>query len=639
LTKPVRQDAGKFSERNEDMPDDAKGAPLPGSERHALLNARVVGDLRPDEQVTITVYVRARSSGVSDEQIILANETPPQQRTYVSAQQIADAFGAEPEDLEKVAAWATSQGLTVGERSLSKRSIVLQGDAAAVSRAFGTDLKRYETPTETYRGRTGPVLVPKELTGVIEAVFGLDNRKMGRPYFRRAIRPLPARVDRRVNAYVAPQVASIYNFPAGLTGAGQTIGILALNGMIGDSGSQAPGGYDPSAVRKYFTALNLATPDIVDVVVHGPGNRPGNGTNPLDATGEVLLDIQTAGACAPGAKLVVYFTEFTEQGWVDAIVAAVNDEQNKPSVLSISYGNPEDAGQVSLWTRAAILKVNEAFRIAALRGITICCASGDDGSRDQVNDGRAHADFPASSPWVLSCGGTRLDVSSGLLQETVWNDGPGSAGGGGVSTLFPVPSYQRHVALPRSVNPGRQYGRVVPDVSGNADPETGYIIVGPTGDFEGPIGGTSATAPLWAALIAILNQAIGAPIGFFNPLLYRSLSVGVLRDIVQGDNGAYAAAPGYDACTGIGSPDGTRLLMSLAVLGGARSRPVAAAQPGVIPAAADSSGVPSLPKDPSDLGARLAAVEAALVAASVERQYLSSALYSLFGSLRARGLA
>src|SRR5262249_21956794 len=152
-------------------------------------------------------------------------------------------------------------------------------------------------------------------------------------------------------------------------------------------GVSAAGGYDPGSLQKYFSGLGLPTPDITNVVVHGPGNQPGNGSDPMDVTGEVLLDIQIAGACAPGAKLVVYFTEFTEQGWVDAIVAAVTDRQNNPTVLSISYGNPEDAEQVSLWTRAAIQKVNDAFRIAAMRGVTICCASGDDGARDQVNDG------------------------------------------------------------------------------------------------------------------------------------------------------------------------------------------------------------------------------------------------------------
>ena len=631
------------------MTDDPICNPLPGSERHPLPQARVVADATPDEPVSVTVYVRPRQVQASDEVLMQANFLPPQQRAYLSPAQIEELSGAEPEDLARVARWALAQGLEVGETSVAKRSIALHGSAETLAKAFGTQLAEYEHPTGRYRGRTGPVMVPQDLSDVIEAVFGLDNRRMGRPYLRRALRSLPARAARPMSGYLAPQVASLYNFPPGYTGAGQTIGILAFNGQLGATGLTAAGGYDPGALQSYFSALGLAVPEIVDVVVHGPGNQPGNGTDPTDVTGEVLLDIQVAGACAPGAKLVIYFTEFTERGWVDAIMAAATDTQNNPTVLSISYGNPEDAELVSLWTRSAIDKVNEAFRTAALRGITICCASGDDGARDQVADGLAHADFPASSPWVLGCGGTRLDASSGTLWETVWNGGLGSAGGGGVSRLFPVPLYQRSLLLPASVNPGQGYGRVVPDVSGNADPETGFMIVGPTGQFEGPIGGTSAAAPLWAALVAILNQAIGKPVGFLNPLLYQYFSSGVLRDILVGDNGAYSASLGYDACTGLGSPDGVRLLTALLALGGGASpaaltnapdQPASAATP---PGAWAALGVPADPApapDQSDRGIALslARIEGSLATAAAERQQILAFLSTMLSGLRARGV-
>ncbi len=167
------------------------------------------------------------------------------------------------------------------------------------------------------------------------------------------------------------------------------------------------------------------------VVVHGPGNVPGDETDPEDSTGEILLDLETVGSVAPGAKIVVYFTEFTEQRRVDALHAIVHDAVNKPSVISISYGNPETSSDAasadqrgSLWTFSAIEQASMAFQDAALKNITICVASGDGGSSDGVGDGLAHVDFPSSSPYVLGCGGTHLVVSRGVLKgESVWNNG------------------------------------------------------------------------------------------------------------------------------------------------------------------------------------------------------------------------
>ena len=236
---------------------------------------------------------------------------------------------------------------------------------------------------------------------------------MGRAYRRSG--PIVGRALRNSAAFFPPQVAQLYNFPTQVTAAGQCIGILAFNGRLGATGITATGGYNRAALETYFrTVLRMEMPEIVDVVVHGPGNKPDPQT-PGDSSGEVMLDVQVAGSCAPGAKLVLYFTEFTEQGWVDAVTAAVHDTQNNPSILSISYGNPEDAGERSLWTAAAIAKVDEAFRIAAYRGLTICCAAGDQGSSDQlpdVADGRAPHRFPGLEPirsrlWRNPCGKRR----------------------------------------------------------------------------------------------------------------------------------------------------------------------------------------------------------------------------------------
>jgi kumamolisin len=344
------------------------------------------------------------------------------------------------------------------------------------------------------------------------------------------------------------------------------VAILAFN----DPASK--GGYRLPALQTYFTqVLGQRAPEITDVVVLGPGNDPGDdgqeGASRGDSSGEIMLDIQVVGGLAPGAKIVMYFTEFTEQGWTDAINAIVTDSSNSPTVVSCSYGNPEDATGTA-WTRMAIKRVDAAFAAAAARGITICCASGDDGSRDQAPDARAHADFPASSPHVLAVGGTRLEADgTGITSETVWNDGPGSATGGGVSKLFPLPAWQAGAGVPVSANPPHRRGRGVPDVSADADPQTGVVIITLDGRHLTVIGGTSAAAPQWAALLARINQSLGATVGFLNPLLYTRLNPAtVLRDITAGNNGAYPAGPGWDANTGWGSPGGSTLLHAINTL-------------------------------------------------------------------------
>jgi kumamolisin len=269
-------------------------------------------------------------------------------------------------------------------------------------------------------------------------------------------------------------------------------------------------------------------------------------------------------------KIAVYFAPFTERGWVDVLTTAVHDSQNRPSVISISWGYTE--GQM-IWTQQAINAVNQALQAAAAMGVTVICAAGDDGSRDQDSDGHAHVDFPASSPYILACGGTTLrSANNQITSEIVWNNGPstGGATGGGISDMNPLPSWQASASVPPSVNPpGTHVGRGVPDIAGNANQLTGYQIRVDGTDIPS-IGGTSAVAPLWAGLIALINQALGTPVGYFNPLLYTKLGpAGVCRDITSGNNditghiGGYPAHPGWDACTGWGSPDGAKLLSAL----------------------------------------------------------------------------
>jgi kumamolisin len=249
----------------------------------------------------------------------------------------------------------------------------------------------------------------------------------------------------------------------------------------------------------------------------------------------------------------VYFAPNTDAGFLNAITTAIHDTTNKPSVISISWGSAESA-----WTSQAMTAMDEAFQAAATLGLTVCVASGDNGSSDGVTDGADHVDFPASSSFVLACGGTSLRATSSAIDsEVVWNDGAnGGASGGGVSSVFARPAWQ--AALKAVDTQGKSVAlaqRGVPDVAGNADPATGYEVrVDGTASV---IGGTSAVAPLWAALIARVNQLSGKPGGFLNPQLYKNPQA--LRDIISGNNGDFAAASGWDACTGLGSPNGAAL--------------------------------------------------------------------------------
>lgn len=288
---------------------------------------------------------------------------------------------------------------------------------------------------------------------------------------------------------------------------------------------------------------------------HGK-NAPTGSANGAD--GEVMLDIEIVGSIAPAATIAVYFAPNTDAGFIDAVTSAIHDATNKPSVISISWGSAE-----STWTAQAMTAMDDAFQAAASMGITVCVASGDNGSNDDVGGSSEHVDFPASSPFALGCGGSSLRASNNkvITTEVVWNDGAGSgATGGGISDFFPGPPWQAGISAEHSNGKSSPLkNRGVPDVAGDADPETGYAVRIDGSDTV--IGGTSAVAPLWAALIARLNQTIGSPLGYLNPRLYENQQA--LRDITQGNNGGFAAAKGWDGCTGLGSPNGKLLLSAL----------------------------------------------------------------------------
>lgn len=551
-----------MSENLVELPDSARVLPG-GAER--------VRDVDPSEPLSVTVYVRRDPAAPTIVDPAAEAERPPARRRYLTPAEVARSFGASDADLQAVEDYARSLGLETSDRSNVTRSVKVSGPAGALAGAFGVTLAHYRHGSVTFRGREGTIRVPPSLDGLVEAVLGFDNRPLGHSYLRtpsegRLAFPVSQAATQHLppDNYYPPQVATLYDFPADYDGTGETVAVFVFNGTIG-GGTSAPGGYKLALVEEYFTqVLSMKVPDLVPVVVMGPGNDPGDGTTPYDVSGEVYLDLCIVGSLAPGARIVVYFTEFTEQGWVDAVSRAATDATNDPSVLSISYGNPEDGGG-SAWTAMAVKQVNQAFEAAAAAGRTVCCAAGDSGAADEPDTTSVHVDFPASSPWVLACGGTRLTSTGGrITAEVVWNDLASNNGatGGGVSAVFPRPGWQRDVkaeAMPGVSAPAD--GRGVPDVASLADPQTPYVVMSPGGTLE-QVGGTSAAAPLWSSLASRLNQALGARVGYLNPLLYSQLHP-ALRDVVSGNNGGYDATVGWDACTGWGCPGASALLSAL----------------------------------------------------------------------------
>ncbi len=508
------------------MPD-IKRLAVQGSERRPLEGANKVSAVKKDEIIHVSIVLRRRDAPAAPE---------PGGVKHASREEYGVIHGAAASDLAAVERFAHEHGLTVSERHADRRVVVLSGTAEAMQDAFGTELAYYETAGGIrYRGRIGEITVTDSIAPAVLAVLGLDNRPVAKAHFRRRS------AAGNSGSFTPTQIAQLYNFPTGVNGAGQTIGIIELGG-----------GYAPSDLSTYFSGLGIAEPSITAVSVDGGQNQPGG-----DADGEVMLDIEVAGAIAPGTNIIVYFAPNTDQGFHDAIAAAAHDTAHQPSIISISWGGPEDS-----WTDQARTAMDAALQDAAQMGVTVTVAAGDDGSSDGVKDGKLHVDFPASDPNVLACGGTKLIAANGeISSEMVWNELKSNEGatGGGVSNLFPLPTYQAKAGVPKNSETGFQ-GRGVPDVSGDADPETGYAV-----RVDGQntvIGGTSAVAPLWAALIALLNQQLGKPLGFVNPLLYQ-LPESAFRDITTGNNPAYKAGADWDACTGLGSPNGTALVAAL----------------------------------------------------------------------------
>ncbi|HWT40549.1 MAG TPA: S53 family peptidase [Dongiaceae bacterium] len=427
---------------------------------------------------------------------------------------------------------STNSSIEETHYDTGRRVMRLKACPAELAKLFQVELHSYRH-LDTQEEFVACSKEPHQHLGVM-AVLGLDRRPRASTYIKAHAPGSFGMSDGQIS-YPPTEVAHLYNFPDNTDGTGQCIAVIELGG-----------GYTQSNLNDYFGKMGVRTPVIVDVPVLGTTNSPGS-----DADGEVQLDIEVIGCCAPGAKQAVYFANNTDQGFFEAISTAAHDTVNKPSVISISWGGPEDE-----WGQQAVDAINSALEDAAKLGFSITVAAGDNGAADGIRDNKNHCDFPSSSPYVLACGGTTLIAPQGRISlETVWNENVNGDGatGGGVSVVFPVPQWQTETNYKLS-------GRGVPDVAGLADPVTGYQVE-VNGQMQ-VVGGTSAVAPLWAALIARMNQSLGKTIPQIQTLVYKIPS-SCFHDVTKGNNAGYAAGAGWDPTTGLGSPNGESILEAM----------------------------------------------------------------------------
>jgi kumamolisin len=533
-------------------------AAIVGSERTPLPGAKATG--RADARTTVKISLKLRRK-----QPLVVTGRP---RTVLTRDQFANTYGAAQRDIDRVVETFSKAGLHHIETNPTTRTIRFHGPVSVLEEAFQVTLFNYKHESGNYRGRVGPVYVPHDMKDIVQGVFGLDDRRIAQRRRRPtsgsslgASSPVPR------SWYVPSKLASHYNFPLG-DGCGQTIGLLEFGG-----------GYFKRDLKIFCAKANVPTLAVVTPIStdHTPTNR-----KDVDAS-EVMLDIETVAGLCPGAKIAVYFAHWSDQGWITGLDYAIHDREHNPRVLSISYGAAED---IHFWTPQARSQINETLQDAAMLGITVCVATGDDGSTGAVLDGYAHVSFPASSPYVLSVGGTTILNKRGRKRDVVWKKGDGirqeiggtgGSTGGGVSAIFPQPNWQKGLPI-ASVNPGALGGRCVPDIAANADWKTSpYLLV--LGGKLYANGGTSAASPLVAALLTIINagRPANSPVGYVTPVLYQTDKTGKgtrgkagCTDVTSGNNisaaiGGYQAGRGYDAASGWGTPDGKKLARALPV--------------------------------------------------------------------------
>ena len=520
------------------------------SKRKSILRSRrspthrkqVVRQAEKQETTTVNIHIRHRPSNPGFH-ALKAEQT--RRHRALSHDEFHAQYGADPAELEQIEAFAQEHNLRVLSSSIPQRTVVVEGTIEAMEKAFEINLKHFEHDSEEFRSYEGELTLPEDIADIVEGIVGLDNKT----YFSPHVVQKNGNEDTDKKYFLATEVAKLYAFPDDVTGKNQKIAILELGG-----------GYDEAVLKSYFEKVYQRPMPNIQCVMIGDAKNDYQNSSARDIN-EVYLDIEMAAALAPDAKFTIYFADKSVKGLIDMFKQAIHAEGSQGSIISFSWG----ANEIRLG-ESDVDVLNNTLRDALTLGITICASTGDTGSSLGADDGNAYVEFPASSPYVLACTGSSLSVQDGqITEEVVWNNSFGCTGGG-VSTIIPVPEYQtEHDITPKHVNTGKP-GRGTADACGHADPGYGYLVYVP---YTSYIAGTSAVAPMWAALIALLNEKLDTHLGFINPLLYQiAHTTEAFHDITQGQNATknskgYAATEGWDACTGLGSPNGMLLYQAL----------------------------------------------------------------------------
>jgi len=557
-------------------------ATLLRSERAAPSNAKLIGDTDPNAQMDVTVMLKSKATDLTMDRQLLRNATG--RSAYITDDtEFANKFGADQDAVAALHKFAQQNNLQVADLDVRSGEAVLSGKVSDMSKSFGTTLQDYQIGSQVLRAREGALHMDADFAQHVEAILGLDERPQATPNFIRlkdidpeagALASLPDEpakgtglIDmlhdgeeeqgllgskpkpkaKPFKGYYPEEVAELYNFPKGYTGKGQGVGIIELEGNL-----------DLVDNAKYYTIHGKQVPSIDKVLTRGARLYSN------DANGEITLDSQVIGRMAPDAHQMIVFGKNTDEGFVNAINRATFTKAGETpnSVISISWGDPEEK-----YTPQAIRSMGLAFKKAALKGISVFAASGDDLATDGAPSGKFNPDYPSSDPLVTAAGGTKLVGRDGkIISESVWHSAKDSGTGGGVSNIFGRPEWQIGVKIPDNARGNGFAGRATSDVGGVADPRTGYRIR--TDGVNETTGGTSGVAPEKSALVLLVNEALAQrgmqPLGPLNPYLYAKGKAGgagsFYNDIVKGNNAGYEATKGWDPPTGWGSINGQKFL-------------------------------------------------------------------------------
>jgi Pro-kumamolisin, activation domain len=621
------------------MTSSSSNRALPGSARPRHSSHKLLGPADPSHRLGITVVVRRNPSSPPLPDLAAWHNIPIAKRRALTRQEYASRYGADPAELEKVAAFAAARGLTVVESHAGRRTVTLEGTPPQFDSAFGITLNQYQAPvttpskctserhraqesprTQTYHSYDGDIHLPDDLHGIVEAVVGLDNR--ARSVTTGTTAPVAAGAGNDpagANSFSAAGLAQKYNFPN--PGAkDQTIGVHAPQ-----ASGFTPSYLSTDILSLYFpgqTSAYQTAPTLNNVNLTVSGTTFQNNTALVQAVTsanlssaangailELTQDISTSSTVAQGATVNVYFTQDSEQGWLVFLNRVLLPEgESGPTVVTSSFTLylGDDSGTVGKLsdTGSSVYQMTTLFKQLAAVGVDVFIALGDWGADDwwpltssspTAPDGSSHVAYPACDPWVTSVGGTVLGSSS----EVVWNDSYSSSNfgntsnnfgttGGGVSKTFTASTdapYQTSAGITGATDSAGnvQTGRGVPDVAGMVALSP-FFVNGISYGFTG----TSCVAPFYAGLAAVIRSAIGRDLGPFNDTLYALKDV-AFNDITSGNNSSldtpanvklaipgytgttanapfFTAAAGWDACTGLGSIDGTKLLNGITSL-------------------------------------------------------------------------